>query len=83
VSNLGRAHLGRKHRDGDGRVPETTTRLCLRCRQPFESEGAHHRLCYPCSRAVCDLIASDRPLYLSDLSRFPNRRVVQPGWKTL
>jgi hypothetical protein len=35
------------------------------------------------SRAVCDLIASNRPLYLSDLSRFPNRRVIPPGWKTL
>jgi putative transposase len=34
-------------------------------------------------RAVCDLIASDRPLYLFDLAHFPNRRVIRPGWKTL
>jgi hypothetical protein len=35
------------------------------------------------NRAVCDLIASDRPLYLFDLARFPNRRVIPPGWKPL
>lgn len=45
----GKAHLGRKRRDVHGELPPTVTRPCLRCRRPFESEGAHHRLCHPCS----------------------------------
>lgn len=28
----------------------TVERRCLRCRDQFESQGAHHRLCYPCSQ---------------------------------
>lgn len=39
----------RKRRDLLDEPVETVTRPCLRCRQPFESEGAHHRLCYPCA----------------------------------
>ncbi len=39
----------RLRRNADGNAPETVTRPCLRCRKPFESEGAHHRLCYPCA----------------------------------
>jgi hypothetical protein len=37
-------------RDVDGGARETKTRPCLRCRKPFESEGAHHRLCGVCAR---------------------------------
>lgn len=40
----------RLRRDADGNAPETVTRPCLRCRKPFESEGAHHRLCGMCAR---------------------------------
>lgn len=39
----------RKRRDVFDEPVETVTRPCLRCRRPFESEGAHHRLCYPCA----------------------------------
>lgn len=49
MSNAGAAHLGRKRRDVHDEIVETTTRPCLRCRKPFESEGAHHRLCLPCA----------------------------------
>jgi hypothetical protein len=39
----------RKRRDVFDEAVETVTRPCLRCRRPFESEGAHHRLYYPCA----------------------------------
>lgn len=39
----------RKRRDVHDEPVETVTRQCLRCRRPFQSEGAHHRLCYPCA----------------------------------
>jgi len=39
----------RKRRDVFDEPAVTVTRPCLRCRKPFESEGAHHRLCYPCA----------------------------------
>ncbi|MBT2188372.1 zinc finger domain-containing protein [Sphingobium nicotianae] len=29
--------------------PDTLIQPCLRCRRPFESEGAHHRLCMLCA----------------------------------
>ena len=35
------------------------------------------------ARAVSDPIASDQPLKLVDLTRFPSRRVIPPGLKTL
>jgi tRNA(Ile2) C34 agmatinyltransferase TiaS len=39
----------RKLRDVFDEPEETVTRPCLRCRRPFESEGAHHWRCYPCT----------------------------------
>ena len=50
MSNIDRTHLGRKRRDEHGDPVATTTRPCLRCREPCESEGAHHRLCGVCAR---------------------------------
>ena len=47
MSNAGKTY--RLRRNADGEKPETVTRPCLRCRRPFESEGAHHRLCLPCT----------------------------------
>ena len=31
---------------------ETTRRPCLRCGEPFPSEGAHNRLCEPCRQSI-------------------------------
>ncbi len=45
----GETHLGRKHRDVHWELTPTVTPHCVRCRRPFESEGAHHCLCLPCS----------------------------------
>ena len=39
----------RKRRDVFDEPVETVTRPCLCCRRPFESEGAHHRLCLLCT----------------------------------
>lgn len=55
MSNAGLTHMGRKRRDVHGETVETQTRPCLRCRKPFESEGAHHRLCLACTNRVREL----------------------------
>jgi hypothetical protein len=47
VANAGQTY--RLRRDQHGDKPVTTSRPCLRCRKPFESEGAHHRLCRLCA----------------------------------
>lgn len=39
-----------RRRDVHGEPLETVTRPCLRCRKPFESEGAHNRLCGLCGK---------------------------------
>jgi len=39
-----------RRRDVHGEPLETETRPCLRCRQPFQSEGKHNRLCGPCGK---------------------------------
>lgn len=46
-----KGHTYRHRKDVNGKPPETRERPCLRCRKPFDSEGAHHRLCNAC-RAV-------------------------------
>ena len=43
-----RASLRRK----DQRTNKTTTRQCLRCDVPFESEGPGHRLCPTCHQVL-------------------------------
>lgn len=48
----GATHHGRMHRDVHGEPVDTKSRLCLRCRRTFESEGAHHRLCNGCGNAT-------------------------------
>jgi len=45
---------GRNRLDVHGETQPTQTRPCLRCRKPFESEGAHHRLCGPCSNRAAE-----------------------------
>lgn len=50
MSNAGLTHMGRKRRDVHGQLVSTVKRPCLRCRKPFESEGAHHRLCGACGK---------------------------------
>lgn len=47
VSNASNTY--RLRRDADGNLPAAVTRPCLRYRLPFESEGARHRLCLPCT----------------------------------
>lgn len=53
MANAGQTY--RLRRDVHGEKPETTARPCLRCRKPFESEGAHHRLCLPCTNRAQDV----------------------------
>ena len=48
---LGDGEHGETSLDVHGQPPEIWTRPCLRCRKPFESEGAHHRLCNACATA--------------------------------
>lgn len=37
------------------RAPSGNERPCLRCGQPFASDGAHHRLCDGCRQTVRDV----------------------------
>jgi hypothetical protein len=42
---------GPHHTKLTGRVAEKSTRVCLRCRERFESVGKHNRLCEACALA--------------------------------
>jgi transposase-like protein len=41
--------------------PPTTKRPCLRCEKPFDSEGAHNRLCTYCTSEASRLFSPYAP----------------------
>ncbi len=42
----------RTHRKPPLSLDGKATRTCLKCRQPFRSEGIHNRLCEPCKGTI-------------------------------
>jgi len=44
-------------------------RICLRCREPFNSEGPHNRLCSRCGPAVAS--ADQRTIFAGEVYRPP------------
>ena len=46
---------GNAHKIAERMAKPLTPRACLRCRDEFQSEGAHHRMCGKCRVSAHDI----------------------------
>jgi hypothetical protein len=53
----------RQHRHGNRPASGAIGRPCLRCGQPFPSEGSHHRLCRGCSIFAGQALDASFPIH--------------------